>query len=127
MLVRRGFPTHRNVQGKQPTPGSSKGFSIARVNQVSVVATVDGADIAIGMFYINSILASILFDSGATHSFIFARCANTNDLPLQTMQKPPIVIIPKGPIEANHRTNRLTLTIMGRQSWSTPIVLEETI
>jgi hypothetical protein len=41
------------------------------------------------------------------------------------MQKPMIVITPKGPIEANYMTNRLTLTIMGREFWSMPIVLEE--
>jgi hypothetical protein len=52
-------------QIKQQTP--SKGFSIARVNQVSIDATTEGADIALGMFYINAILATILFDSGATH------------------------------------------------------------
>jgi hypothetical protein len=98
------IPAQSNVQSKQQTPTSGKGFSISRVNQVSVDATVDGADIAIGMFYINSIPAAILFDSRATHSFISARYANTNELPLQTMQKPLIVIIPKGPIEANYMT-----------------------
>jgi hypothetical protein len=71
----------------------------------------DGANLAIGMFYINLIPVAILFDSGATHSFISARYANTNELPLQTMQKPLIVITPKGPIEANYMTNRLTLTV----------------
>jgi hypothetical protein len=79
-------PAHSNVQGKQPTPGSGKGFSIARVNQVSADATADGADIAISMFYIISVSAAILFDSGATHSFISARYTNTNELPLQTIQ-----------------------------------------
>jgi hypothetical protein len=64
------------------------------------------------MFYINSIPAAILFDSGATHSFISAQYANINELPLQNMQKPLIVITPKGPIESNYMTNRLTLTIM---------------
>jgi hypothetical protein len=77
------------------------------------------------MFYIISIPTAILFDSGATHSFISVLYANTNELPLQTMPKPLIVITPKGPIEANHMTNRLTLTIMGRVFWSMPIVLEE--
>jgi hypothetical protein len=81
------MPVQRNIQGKQHTPTSGKGFSIARVNQVSADATADGANIAIGMFYINSVLASILFDSRATHSFISARYVNTNELPLQTMQK----------------------------------------
>jgi hypothetical protein len=41
------------------------------------------------------------------------------------MQKPLIVITPKEPNEANFMTNRLTLTIMGREFWSMPIVLEE--
>jgi hypothetical protein len=41
------------------------------------------------------------------------------------MQKPLIVITPKGPVQANYMTNRLTLTIMGREFWATPIVLEE--
>jgi hypothetical protein len=73
------------AQGKQQTPG--KGYSIARVNQVSADATPDGADIALGMFYINVILATILFDSGATHSFMSARYANTNEIPPQNMRK----------------------------------------
>jgi predicted aspartyl protease len=69
--------------------------------------------------------ATILFDSGATHSFMSARYANTNEIPLLNMRKPMIVITPKGPIEANHMTHRLTLTIMGREFWATTIVLEE--
>jgi hypothetical protein len=36
-----------------------------------------------------------------------------------------IVITPKGSIEPNYMTNRLTLTIMGREFWSMPVVLEE--
>jgi hypothetical protein len=76
------------------------------------------------MFYINAILATILFDSGATHSFMSARYANTNEIPLQNMKTPLIVITPKGPVEANHMTHRLTLTIMGREFWATTIILE---
>jgi hypothetical protein len=95
------------------------------VNQVSAKATTNGADIALGMFYINAIPATILFDSGSTHSFISARYANTNELPLKIMKTPMIVITPKVPVEANHMTHRLTLTIMGRELWATPIILEE--
>jgi hypothetical protein len=101
------------AQNKQQTPG--KGYSIARVNQVSAHATPDGADITLGMFYINAVPATILFDSVATYSFMSARYANTNEIPLLNMRKPMIVIMPKGPVEANHMTHRLTLTIMGRE------------
>jgi hypothetical protein len=41
------------------------------------------------------------------------------------MKTPMIVITPKGPIGANYMTHRLTLTIMGREFWATPITLEE--
>jgi hypothetical protein len=79
------------AQNKQQTPG--KGFSIARVNQVSADATPNRANIALGMFYINAISATILFDSGATHSFMSARYANTNELPLKNMKTPMVVIM----------------------------------
>jgi hypothetical protein len=111
------------AQNKQQTP--VKGFSIARVNQVSAEATAEGADVALGMFYINAIPATILFDSGATHSFMSALYANTNELPLKNMKTPMLVITPKGPVEANYMTHRLTLTIMGREFWATPIILAE--
>jgi hypothetical protein len=103
------------VQNKQQTLGSGKGFSIARVNQISADTTTKGVDIAIGMFYINAIPAAILIDSGATHSFMSARYVNTNELPLQNMKTPMVVITPKGPVEANYMTHRLTLTIMGKE------------
>jgi hypothetical protein len=76
------------------------------------------------MFYINAIPATILFDYGATHSFMSALYANTNEIPLQNMKTPMIVITPKGPVEANHMTHKLTLTIMGREFWATTIILE---
>jgi hypothetical protein len=112
------------VQNRQQTPGSSKGYSNAKFNQVSVDATPDGADIVLGMFYVNAIPATILFDSGATHSFTSARYANTNEIPLLNMRKPMIVITPKGPVEANQMTRRLTLTIMGREFGATAIILK---
>jgi hypothetical protein len=57
-----------NSPGKQTqTPGSNHGYSIARVNQINVEATEDGPNIVIGTFFINSVPATILFDSGASH------------------------------------------------------------
>jgi hypothetical protein len=44
------------------------------------------------MFYINAIPAAILFDLGATHSFLSARYTNTNELPLQAMKTPMVVM-----------------------------------
>jgi hypothetical protein len=49
----------------------------------------------------------------------------TKELPLKNMKTPMVVITPKGPVEANYMTHRLTLSIMGREFWATPIILEE--
>jgi hypothetical protein len=43
----------------------------------------------------------------------------------KNMKTPMVVITPKGLVEANYMTQRLTLTIMAREFWCTPIVLEE--
>jgi hypothetical protein len=53
-----------------------------------------------------------------------ARYANTNELPLKIMKTSMIVITPKGPVKANHRTHKLTLTIMGREFGATAIIFE---
>jgi hypothetical protein len=83
------------------------------VNQVSADVTTEGADIALGTFYINAIPTTILFDSGATHSFMSARYANTNELPLKIMKTPMVVITPKGPIEANYMTHSVGVSRPG--------------
>jgi predicted aspartyl protease len=128
MLVRRRTPTHpleamfkASNRLWLPARGSVSPESTKSVLMLLLMVLI----LLLIHFYINSVPAAILFDSGATHLFISARYVNTKELPLQTMQKPMIVITPKGPIESNYMTNRLTLTIMGREFWSMPIVLEE--
>ena len=36
-----------------------------------------------------------------------------------------VVITPKGPFEANFMSPKIDITIMGKQFWAMPIVLEE--
>ena len=119
-LARGSNPSKQNQ-----TLANNCGFSIARVNQISVEATADGPDIAIGTFLISSVPISILFDYRASHSFIFARYANSHDLPCIIMRKLMVVITPKGPIEANFTCFKIDIIILGRNFWSTPVVLEE--
>jgi hypothetical protein len=119
-------PARCSDQGKQnQTPTNNYGFNITRVNQISAEVTTDGSDIAIGTFLINSIPASILFDSRASHSFISAHYANTHELPYITMCKPMVFITPKGPIEANYTCCKIDITILGRKFCSTLVILEE--
>jgi hypothetical protein len=76
-------------------------------------------------FLINSIPACILFDPGASHSFISASYVNTHELSYIIMCKLMVVITSKGPIEANYTCCKNDITILGRNFWSTPVILEE--
>jgi hypothetical protein len=92
------------------------------VNQTSCA---DGSNIVIGTFFINFMTASILFDSGASHSFISARYVNTNRLPCHTMRRPMVVITPKEPFEVTYMSHKIEVTVMGIKFWAMPVVLEE--
>jgi hypothetical protein len=41
------------------------------------------------------------------------------------MRKPMVVTTPKGPIEATFMSHQIDITILGRNFWSTPIVLNK--
>jgi hypothetical protein len=44
----------------------------AKVNHVTVEAAQEAPEVVLGMFLVNSHPATVLFDSGASHSFISA-------------------------------------------------------
>jgi hypothetical protein len=58
-------PTRGSAQNKTP-----ENQSMGRVNHVTAKSVPEDADVVYGMFLINSIPASVLFDSRASHSFV---------------------------------------------------------
>jgi hypothetical protein len=84
--------------GKQ-TPQSNKGQQSqgrGRVNHVSAETTQENPQVVLGMFFVNSILASVLFDSGASHSFISAQFVAKHSIPMCPMKQTMIVKSPGG-------------------------------
>ena len=55
----------RNTQGK-----GQQSQSRAKVNHITAETAQEEPELVLGTFLINSILASVLFDTGASHSFI---------------------------------------------------------
>jgi predicted aspartyl protease len=120
-------PAHGNSQGKKTqTPGSNHGYSIARFNQINAKATEDGPNIVID-FFINFVPSTILFDSRASHSFIYAHYVHANSLPYLALRRPMIVITPKGAYEETYMSHKIEVTILGRNFWAMPIVSEESV
>ena len=60
----------------------------------------EAQDVVVGMFLVNSALASVLFDSGAPHSFITAQYVAKHNVPMCIMPKPMLVSSPGGGMKA---------------------------
>jgi hypothetical protein len=59
---------------------------------VVVVEAQEAHDVVISMFLINDTFAVVLFDSGASHSFIYAAYAGKHNLPLALLRCQMIVL-----------------------------------
>jgi hypothetical protein len=52
--------------------------------------------VVLGMFLVNSTLASVLFDSGASHSFITSQFVAQHNIPISPMSRHMLVTSPGG-------------------------------
>jgi hypothetical protein len=64
------------------------------------------------MFLINSILASVLFDSRASHSFITQLFVEKHNIPKCLMKKKLLVSSPRGEMQSTHSCPQVKLKIM---------------
>ena len=62
-------------------------FQKGHVNHINVEEVMDEPDAVMGMFPLNSFTALVLFDTGASHSFISRAFVNKNGLPLNQLGK----------------------------------------
>jgi hypothetical protein len=62
------------------------------VNHVAVEEAQDAPDVVIGTFFINDLSAVVLFDSGASHSFISAAYIEKHNLPMALLRSQMIVL-----------------------------------
>src|SRR6185312_8442755 len=109
------------------TPQGNRGqqnYVHGRVNHVAAESTQEAQDVVFGMFLVNSAPALVLFDSGATHSFISAQFVAKHSIPLCTMPRTMLVNSPGGNMKAMYRCFGVRIQIMGREFVANPIVLE---
>jgi hypothetical protein len=85
--ITRGAPTKT-----QPS------FGKAKVNHVYAEEAEDTPGVVLSEFLVQSFLATILFDSGASHSFISSHFVETHDTPIVALKRPLITKSPGGHI-----------------------------
>jgi hypothetical protein len=96
----------------------------AHVNHVAVEDAQATLDVIIGMILINNNGAIVLFDSGASHSFVAANFVQKRNLPLSMLKNRMIVSSPGGDMHARHVCYKVSLHIRGVEFLANLIVLE---
>jgi hypothetical protein len=73
-------------------------------------------DVVLGMFLTSSHPATILFDFGASHSFISSSFVTKQSLPIATMKHIMLVSSPGGEMRTKHICPAVSITIRGETS-----------
>jgi hypothetical protein len=70
-------------------------------------------DVVLGMFLASSHPATILYDSGASHSFISSSFVAKHGLPIATMKHTMLVSSPGGEMRTKHICPTVSISIRG--------------
>jgi hypothetical protein len=91
---------------------------------MAVEEAQEAPDVVIGMFLINDTSAVVLFDSGASHSFISVAYVGKHNLPLTLLRCQMIVSSLGGDMPARQLCPKVNLKIRGLDFVSNLIILE---
>jgi hypothetical protein len=83
------------------------------VNHVAVEDAQAAPDVIISMILVNDNGAIVLFDSGASHSFVVANFVQKHNLSLSMLKNQMIVRSPKGDMHARHVCPKVSILIRG--------------
>jgi hypothetical protein len=93
---------------------------------VIVEIVLEDADVMYGMFLINSIPASVLFDARASHSFVTKSFVEKNNISNYHLKRKLLIRSPGGEIRATHSCPQTKLEIRGIKFLVELIILEST-
>jgi hypothetical protein len=106
-------PAKQNV----PQPGagnrSQPRYNHGRLNHLEAEADQETPGMIVGMFPVDSHIAEVLFDTGATHSFITASWVEAHNLPITTMSTPIQIDSAGGTIRADSICLNICVEIRG--------------
>jgi hypothetical protein len=84
-----------------------------KVNHMTSVKAQQAQDVVLGMFLASSHLATVLFDSGALHSFITSSFVAKHNLPIANMKHTMLVSSPGGEMRTKHIYPAVSISIRG--------------
>ncbi|XP_071680330.1 uncharacterized protein [Lolium perenne] len=112
-------PENKPVEATKPNT-----FQKGQANHLNVEEVMNEPDAVMGMFPLNSFTALVLFDTGASHSFISRAFVNKNGITSESIGKTIKVSSPGGEMIVNTGCRDLTLEI-GPYEFLTHLVILE--
>jgi hypothetical protein len=94
-------------------------FKARYVHYTTLEGISEGAPVMAGTFSINDHLVTVLFDTGASHTFISKECAIRLGLEINFMQTPYNIHSPGSQIITNQMTRRVPLQLQGKKIYTT--------
>jgi hypothetical protein len=91
---------------------------------VDVEVAQENPRVVLGMFLVNSTPASVLFDSGASHSFITSQSVAQHNIPISPMSRHVLVTSPGGELKDIYKCDNVHLKILGRDFRANLIILD---
>jgi hypothetical protein len=102
------------TRGTNSVPVAARqNFIRRKVNRVTVEEAQEAPDVVIDTFSINDLSAVVLFDSGASHSFISVAYVEKHNLPMALLRSQMIVSSPGGDMPARQLCLKVNLKIRG--------------
>jgi hypothetical protein len=105
-------------------PQGQQNFMHGGVNHMTSDEAQQAPDVVLCMFLANSQPATILFDSGASHSFVSSSFVVKHSLPIATMKHTMLVSSPGGEMRTKHICPAVSITIRGVDFPSNLILLD---
>ena len=88
-------------------------FKPGQVHYTTLESILEGAPVMSGTFSVNEYPVIVLFDSGASHTFISKECAIILALKIESMPKPYHIYSPRGKLITNQFVKQVPLQLQG--------------
>jgi hypothetical protein len=106
-------PPKQNVSQPRAGNRSQSRYNHGRLNHLEADAVQETPGMIVGMFLVDSHIAEVLFDTGATHSFITASWVEAHNVPITTMSTPIQIDSAGGRIRADNICLNVCVEIRG--------------
>nr|AAX95920.1 retrotransposon protein, putative, Ty3-gypsy sub-class [Oryza sativa Japonica Group]AAX96166.1 retrotransposon protein, putative, Ty3-gypsy sub-class [Oryza sativa Japonica Group]ABA93425.1 retrotransposon protein, putative, Ty3-gypsy subclass [Oryza sativa Japonica Group] len=117
-------PKPRRVKVVPAQSNSTAPAPKARVNHVAAAEAQDAPDVILGTFLVNLVPATVLFDSGATHSFLSMSFAGNHGMEVEDLRRPLMVSTPSNQALSLQRSLSVRIEIQGVPFLANLILLE---